>query len=134
MIEQYVVNILNEKSEPIKIQKLGELTDEFRAGRNPSELLVLLESNNTLVLDIALYILGEINIANTNILKQIAKRLKVLSIHKEPYIRYRVLLNLSDFVISIDELNSIYKKMTYDLDKDISETAKKLLQNGNLEF
>lgn len=134
MIEQYVVNILNEKSEPIKIQRLGELTDEFRAGRNPSELLVLLESNNTLVLDIALYILGEINIANTNILKQIAKRLKVLSIHKEPYIRYRVLLNLSDFVVSIDELNSIYKKMTYDLDKDISETAKKLLQNGHLEF
>jgi hypothetical protein len=136
MINDIVVNILNKKSEPIKIEMIGDLADEFRAGRNPSELLELLESDDENILNIALYILGEINIASISILKEIVKKLEILSVHKESQIRYKTLINLASLShkVNTDKLNNIYKKMSQDSNESISKTAKELLRNGNLRF
>lgn len=136
MIKNEVVNILNQKSEFIKVEMIGELTDEFRSGRNPSELLELLKSSDKNILSIALYILGEINITDINISKGIIRRLKILSSHKDTRVRYKTLINLASLSheVNADELNNIYEKMSQDLNEGIRENAKELLRTGNLSF
>lgn len=136
MIKIIIENILNKKSEYHKIQMIEELTDEFRGDRDPSELLELLEQDDENILNIALYILGEINIGNNSILKEVFKKLKVLSVHKKAQVRYKTLINLASLTheVNADELKNIYKNMSQDLNEGISKTAKELLRTGHLNF
>ena len=46
MIEERVKNILRIKSNSKQAIKLGELTDEYRSGANPVDLLRLIESED----------------------------------------------------------------------------------------
>lgn len=130
-----VINILGTKSEIIRVEMIAQLTDEFRSGRNQMELLELLKSNDQSMLDIALYILGEINVSNDKILKLIVDRLFVLSNNEDPGIRYKTLINIASLTedISHNKLTNIYEKMSRDPDDDIRETANRLLIFGNLK-
>lgn len=136
MINDIVTNILNEKSEFIKVQMIGELTDEFRAGRNPTELLELLQADAEDILIVALYIIGEINISSISTSKKIIKRLEVLLTHKESQVRYKTLINLASLAgtIGVSELNNIFERMSQDSNEGISKTAKELLRTGNLRY
>ena len=134
MIKDIIDYILNIKSDAIKVKMISNLTDEFRAGRNPIELLELIESDDKEILSIALYILGEVIISCNITMQKIIKRLFILYLHEDSQIRYKTLINLASFAhgIDSDKLNSIYKEMCQDSDEYIRETAYKLLQSGHL--
>ena len=131
MIVDEVNNVLKLDSENDQIKLIGELTDEFRSGRDPSQLWGLIETDDKDILDIALYIIGEINISSEDILQNIIFRLVELSAHENSLIRYKVLLNVVSFAERINSrlLKDFYIKMSNDPDIDVRETAHELLHN-----
>jgi len=129
-----IENILKIKSENIKVEMILTLTNEFRSGRNPIELLESLEVNNKNIVRIALYVLGEVNISNDTVLQRIIARLFVLSSHEDFQVRYKTLINLASLSMYIDSdiLIDTYIRMSKDEDENIRETACKLLESGHL--
>jgi hypothetical protein len=134
MIEKEVLNILEKRSPSIQASMIGKLTDEFRSGRNPSELSKLLDSANNEVSCIGVYIIGEINIKNHKVLQSIIEKLFLLIEHEDSKISYGVLICLSSLLKEKDpiEANKLYSKMSEDSDEDVRNTAKQLHQTGKL--
>jgi hypothetical protein len=134
MIEKEVLNILEKRSPSIQASMIGKLTDEFRSGRNPSELSKLLDSANNEVSWIGIYIIGEINIKNHKVLQFIIEKLLLLTEHEDSKIRYGVLICLSSLLKETDpkEANKLYSKMSEDSDEGVRNTAKQLHQTGKM--
>mgnify|MGYP000315045551 CR=1 FL=1 len=134
MIKAEIENILKIKPEIARVEKLEDLTDEFRLGRNPSDLLELMELSDKNILSVALYILGEINVYSDITLQKIIKRLFVLSTYEDSHIRYSTLINIASLTeyINPKELKDIYNKLSKDSDSDISETAIQLSTTGRI--
>lgn len=134
MIEEEVKAILDKKSTSKQAILIGQLTDEFRSGRNSNDLLDLLHSEDSDVIWIGIYILGEILIDNKPTLDVIIERLLALVEHKDVKIRYGALINLSTFLkeSAPRDARNLYLKMSSDNDEGVRKTAESLLKNGSL--
>jgi len=134
MIEEEVKAILDKKSTSKQAILIGQLTDEFRSGRNSNDLLDLLHSEDSDVIWIGIYILGEILIDNKPTLDVIIEKLLALVEHKDVKIRYSALINLSTFLkeSAPRDARNLYLKMSTDNDEGVRKTAESLLKNGSL--
>jgi len=134
MIENEIEQILlNPKNVD---EQLNDLTDEFRGGRNPWELLELFEHNNNEAIEIGLYIINEIIIEDDILNEQLKHKLTKLIKVKDSNIRMSSFLILSQIYTDYSESEKeidLYKTMIKDNDKHIIETGKKLLKDGHLK-
>lgn len=133
MIENEVVKIFKVK-EHKQGKLLNELTDEFRSGRNPWELVQLIDSEDRGLIEVGIYIIREIIIENDDLIEEITIRLYQLIKHADKSIRHYSFLLLSSILKEKGSNQEIelYKKMLLDNDKFIRETAQKLLDDGHL--
>jgi hypothetical protein len=133
MIENEVVKIFKVKGQK-QGKLLNELTDEFRSGRNPWELVRLIDSDNRGLIEVGIYIIREIIIENDDLIEVIIIRLYQLIRHVDKSIRHYSFLLLGSILKEKGSNQEIglYKKMLLDNDKFIRKTAQRLLDNGYL--
>jgi hypothetical protein len=84
MIEQEILEIVEDQADDG--ERLNEIVDQFRRGRDVSDLVVLLDSINTEFVSIGAWILGELPFERYSV-DEIVSRLHKLTNHTEPAIR-----------------------------------------------
>ena len=133
MIKKEIEHIISNPKNVGKV--LNDLTDQFREGRDPWEILDLLNSKNKDVIGIGLYIANEIIISDHNVNEQLKDSLSNLIIHNDSNIRIRSFLILSQIYTDYGEKEKetdLYLIMIRDKDQHISEAGNKLLKDGHL--
>ncbi|MHC4402819.1 MAG: hypothetical protein ACYTG0_24425 [Planctomycetota bacterium] len=88
MIENEVLDIMSGTGDPG--ERLNSLTDQFREGRDSSELLTLLYSNDNELVRIGAWMIGELGFQRYNTHSFIS-RLWELTDHEVPAIRFHAL-------------------------------------------
>ncbi|MCU0444720.1 MAG: hypothetical protein MUE85_07350 [Microscillaceae bacterium] len=135
MIIEEVLNVMKDRPISLQAKMLSELTDQFRSGRNPSDILKLINLEDEYLIEFGIYLIGEVIIDNQSIIPPIIDRLYVLLEHKNSRIRLKTFINLSQLLEERDlkEPKELYLKMCKDDDEFIRLTAKRLLDTGNLK-
>jgi len=133
MIIKEIQNII---SNPNTVGKaLNDLTDQFRKGRDPWEILELLNSKNEDVIGIGLYIANEIIISDHNLNQHLKDSLSNLINQNDSNIRIRAFLILSQIYTDYgdkEKETDLHLIMIKDKNKHISEAGAKLLKDGHL--
>ena len=88
MIERQILELVGGAAD--SGERLEEIVDQFRGGREVNDLIVLLESSNSELASIGAWILGELpfDLYNSDIL---LSRLRELLNHKDPAVRFHAL-------------------------------------------
>ncbi|WP_298423846.1 hypothetical protein [uncultured Kordia sp.] len=114
---------------------LNAFTDEFRGGRNPKDIIELLQSQNDELISFGIYVVGEINIEDSKIKKAIKEELYKLIEIGSSYIRILSLTSISSIILEESDLNkakSFYARIFEENDDEgVKALAKKLYNKGN---
>ena len=120
MIERNTLKIINDP------KRLNLLADEFRAGREIGDLLVLLNSENEQVVWVGAWIAGEVIIDPADA-QPLISRLHQLVDHENPSIRFKALGALFPF---LDVANPAVKEMLVRLSCDPIEGVRLAAQSA----
>lgn len=88
MIETDILEILGDATDGG--ERLNEIADEFRSGRDVDELLVLLDSDNSELVSTGAWILGELSFELYDS-DRFLSRLRELLDHQDPAVRFHAL-------------------------------------------
>lgn len=133
MIIKEVQTILSNRKNVGEV--LNEFVDQFRDGRDPWEIIELINHKDDDVVGIGLYVINEIIIADDNLNLRLEKSLSNLINNRNSNIRFRTYLILSQLHTDYGEKEketNLYLEMIKDEDKHIREAGEKLLKDGHL--
>jgi hypothetical protein len=85
MIEQEILEIV--RGSPDKGERLNEIADQFRGGRNVNELTALLDSADAELASLGAWILSELHLERYNF-DFVISRLRKLVEHENPTVRF----------------------------------------------
>jgi HEAT repeat protein len=88
MIEREILEIVTDAKD--RGERLNEIVDQFRRGRDVNQLIVLLDSGNSELVSIGAWILGELHFEFYNS-DSFVFRLRELLDHKDPAVRFHAL-------------------------------------------
>jgi len=132
IIEEVKTILVNRKNVE---EVLNEFTDQFRDGRDPWEIIELINHKDDDVVGIGLYVLNEILIEDDNLNLHLEESLSTLIKSRNSNIRFRTYLILSQIHTDYGEKEketNLYLEMVKDKDKHIREAGEKLLKDGHL--
>ncbi|MCP3142013.1 HEAT repeat domain-containing protein [Pyxidicoccus xibeiensis] len=99
MIDDEVAEILADRTDDG--ERLNQLADEFRCGREVSQLAVLLDSKNPEFVSVGAWILGELSFELYRS-DDLISRLRSLTGHVDPAVRFHALVALFPALDSMD--------------------------------
>lgn len=88
MIEQEILQIFADQTD--RGERLNEVADQFRRGREVNDLIATLDSNNAELVSIGAWILGELRFELYSS-ESILSRLRKLTDHADPAVRFHAL-------------------------------------------
>lgn len=116
---------------------LNDFTDQFRDGRDPWEIIELINHKDDDVVEIGLFVLNEIIIEDENLNLHLEESLSNLIKNRNSNIRFRTYLILSQLHTDYGEKEketNLYLEMIKDEDKHIRKAGKKLMKDGHLRW
>jgi HEAT repeat protein len=116
MLEIDVLDIVT-KEEPRRGDHLNEILDEFREGRNPREILALLDAEHSEVVSIGAWMLGELSFA-AYASDEFVSRLRHLLDHSNAGVRFHA---LSAIFPALDGSDEETRKLLERLCKDAND-------------
>ena len=88
MIDSEILEIVTDAKD--RGERLNEIVDQFRRGREVNELMVLLDSGNSELVSIGAWILGELHFELYNS-DRFVSRLRELLDHEDPAVRFHAI-------------------------------------------
>lgn len=88
MIDSEILEIVTDAKD--RGERLNEIVDQFRRGREVNQLIVLLDSGNSELVSIGTWILGELHFEFYNA-GRFVLRLRELLDHKDPAVRFHAI-------------------------------------------
>jgi hypothetical protein len=121
VIEREIRDITEDSAD--RAERLNQIADQFRRGRDINELVLLLDSRDAQLLSIGTWILGELHV-KLYALPEIVSRLWMLVEHQDPAVRFNAfgalfpILNPQDFATQ-----SLLTKLRSDPNEGVRKSA-----------